>query len=363
MSSSVVSIVSRPARGDKRRAKRSKRKQLQRQITPSNRSTYVVSKPRRQRRSRRGQRTMQPALMSYINTLINPFEYPPVRLGWGTMVPTNLYTAIQRFTITASSDGYFAVFMSPTLAASSNSGYQNVSTGGAATWTPTPAYPNASAILAACSEGRIISGGIKVFPQVAATSPPGILYAGSIPATAAATLYGSTLPTLIAQSYFKVGYGATGACALIHPTDPYSFVNTLGAITGYSPTVNVTSTTPIIIGTGFPSSCSVVVEFVLNLETILGAIDASAALTNPGIMDSDTDTTMSSLFTNVETMWRTVKQYVPSSSSVNEAATNIQAVGNLYANARNVYNNANRRERQQYFAPIQGNRVIVEEME
>jgi len=293
----------------------------------------------------------------YINTLNDPFVHGPVRIGWGTMVPTNLYTATYRASMTANADGSFGVGLLPSLGNTNANIYFNNAGAGVATWTAQK-YNNGTAIAAAVNECRIVSGGIKVFPMVPGTGAPGVIYAGSIPSATASDVGAQTLNNLAAVPFLKIGYGATGACAMIHPVDPVSYEFTNLALAGYNAGTLTTSSVPLIVGLGFPASITVFVEAVLNIESV-SEFSTTAAITNPELVANDTKT-MTDYFPSIEAMWSKIKQYVPESSQVYEAATRIPDVARRARGAYNLYKTA----RSEYFGagnPV-GNQMLIEEL-
>lgn len=303
------------------------------------------------------------AVAAYINTLNNPFEYPPVKLGWGTMVPTSLYTCFGRGSFTSSStDGSFALVLDPSIG-SANAPFHIFNTTATSTASTTAGYSNATPVSAAVGEARVVSAGIKVIPMVPATSVPGVLYAGCIPGVAPNQIFGVETPTTFStMPFLDVGYGATGASAMIHPMDPVSFQFQYATDVGQVVTgTNLWDTgVAVIAGLGFPNSTIVYYEIVLNLEATNPMGIGAQAMTSPDLRDDD-GARLSSYFPSVENMWSYISRYVPKASSVAHAATEIARTVPAALNAVNQV----RRLRNDYFAG-QGliqpyNRMIIEE--
>ncbi len=279
--------------------------------------------------SRGNANALSPAVIDYVNTLRNPFEHGPVRLGWGTFVPTDVFSGIVRGSFTTNADGSFAVFLTPAWDSTAVVFQNTAAHGAASTWTGIGIMPNQASVIASSAEARIVSGGIKVLPQVAATAAPGTLFCGTIPGTSYSSITALTTDQISALYEMKVGYGATGGCALIHPVDPVSFEFQVANLQGFPGGNAFASSLPIIAGTGFPASSTVVWEAVLNIETILGVDSAPCT----GTSEISNDSHLPSLFPSIEAMWQRVRQLVPDAASVNEGAS---VLANAFMAARRV---------------------------
>jgi len=351
--------------GPYKRKPRRKQKQKKNKNRNAPISTSLVAQERYrppQRRRNNNQSASQLAVRNYINTINNPFDHGGCKLGWGTLVPTSNYTCYLRGSLTANADGSFGIGLGPSAGTSTNNIFLNNAGLAVATWTTVP-FTNQTAIATAISEARVVSGGIRCMPQVPATGVPGILYAGSLPVMSNNLMTGAAINAYTPSPHFKVGYGATGASALIHPLDPSSFFFSLLPATGYAAGTIYDSSAAMILGTNFPASTIVYYEIVLNIEAITSYTSESSALTSPDL--NNDDTSLSSYFPSVESMWKTVKRYCPTAAHVNTATSTIRDVsriGNAAAFAYNSYN-VNRRQRQEYFRIPQQNRVVIEEME
>jgi hypothetical protein len=293
---------------------------------------------------------LSPCVTSYINTLNNPFEFPGQKLGFGTMVPTQLATGYIRGSFATNTDGSFAIFLQPGLNYTANSVIYNVSGVGGTTWNNGGTYSNAQAVSLLMQEARIVSAGIKVLPQVPATSPPGVIYAGSVASATYNQLTAATPMGLAVSPFLRVGYGATGASACAHPVDPVSYQFVPQMITGFGAASTYTSSTPVIVGIGFPVSTIVYFEAVVNLEGIGNYSNESQAIQNPEVRDESSTGKLSETFASIEQMWSTISSYVPTSATINEAATTmapiVRGAASLYARSRNRgYGSA----RQQYY--------------
>jgi hypothetical protein len=257
---------------------------------------------------------------AYVNTLRDPFECPAVRLGWGTFVPSSLFMAYARGNFATNADGSFALVLSPTLNSTGNALYTNLSGAAGTTWSGVP-YSNAAAITAASTAGRIVSGGVRIIPQVPATQAPGVIYAGSIPSASYNEIVtGQSVNALITSPCLDIGRGSSGASAMMRPIDPSSFIFNQLVLNGYPTGTSYDMSVPVICGTGFPANTQVWYECILNLETTLGVSTASQLYTNPEIRMID-QPTVASEHTNVESMWSRIINLMPTSSSIDAASS------------------------------------------
>jgi hypothetical protein len=261
-----------------------------------------------------------PYFRQYLCTIENPFECPPIKLGWGTLQPTQLYTYVLRGVITANADGSFAIAQFPT-GGSVTPGLSFCSAGaGTATWTHGSAYTNGTAISGSLNQMRVVSGGIRVTPQIAATAAPGVLYAGSIPSVTQANLETATINTLAGSQYVKLGYGSLGASAIILPNDDSAFEFSNANVGGGTGNL-YSSSSPLIFGIGLPASCSVYYEAVLNIEGISAITAASSALTNPGLQPWNGPTLADAGATSTDHVLNLLAHLLPCAGCVRQAAS------------------------------------------
>jgi len=322
----------------------------------------IQATPRPKRRNRRQQRNpftaMNPLMKGYADTLRDPFSYPGVRIGFGTMVPTMLGTLYNRFTVPCAADGTIAFFLQPSAA---NGVWVN-GVGGVTTVFTAFGWQNSTAIQALGTEARVISGGLRIIPQVAATAAPGIAYAGLFPSATTNTF--NTLPMnyWIGAPNATMGFANTGVSATIRPVDPTSFAFLGSNMTGLSPTTYSPSSTVAVYMSGLPAGTICVVEAVMNLEII------QSAANNATVVGYDQNTndqpTLADAFPSLDAVWSTVKQHLPSALNINSGfATAANTIGHVARAA-----SAARYLRSSYFAN-QGdrslsrtNRVMIEEL-
>jgi hypothetical protein len=290
-----------------------------------------------------------------------------MRLGWGTMVPTLLSCAYLRGSIAVNAtDGSFAIAMLPTLGLTNNPIFLQNSGAGTGTWSST-SFTNAAAIGTTIFEARPVSGGIKVVPQVAATSVPGVIYAMSLPTATTNQITASTPNALSAFYGAKFGFGSLGASAVVRPVDPNSFIFEAAGVAGYIGTSTIASTVPVIVGLGFPIGTTIFYECKLNLEGIAAFSDAGA-ISNPGTRtDSDSDT-LASAFPNIEVMWNTIKQWLPDAATVDSVSQGLAATIPAVTRGARTAAALHRALRPMpnpsaaYFAPYPANRMLIEEV-
>jgi hypothetical protein len=131
-----------------------------------------------------------------------------------------------------------------------------------------------------------------------------------------------------------MGRAAEGACALVRSVDPYSFTFTVTNVSG-SASQNAYSSSPCIVLTGLPASCTILVEAILNVESISGFQTAGQALTNPEIVPNNRST-LADVYSNVEQLVRAASQYIPTGAQINTAASLMRMAGSVGRRIENV---------------------------
>lgn len=247
---------------------------------------------------------------AYVDSLNNPFENQGCKLGWGCMVPTNIVTAYAKGSTNANADGScaFSLIPNPSQFIQVANGGVNVSfatVGGAASAT------DATAIDANFVSGRVISGGIRAYPNIAMTSAPGVCYVGSIPALQFQQAQALTPQDLSGSPFLKQFRAYEGGTAVARPQDTVSFdfvTKNVSASTVYGTTDDLPVSTPFICFTGIGNATSVYYEACINVEVISKSVHGSTALTfndkaQPG-------KTLSDYWASAERMWSAVKPLV-----------------------------------------------------
>lgn len=313
----------------------------------------VTVRNRRQRNSNPPKISSQSAALGcYLRTLSDPWQYGPCRIGFGTMVPTQLGTAYFRGIVASNADGSIGVALIPSV----GNGLYVANAGAAvATWSNS-VFPNASSLQAISGEYRVVSAGLRLLPLVPGTAAPGIGYAASVPSLSISQITGTAPNGFIGNPQFHVGYAASGASAISLPVDPVSFqfLNSIQA--GYGVNNSVASSTPMIILTGLPGATNVLIEAVLNLEGLM-TYNSTGALNTPG--QADDQPTLSDYFPSLDNMWSQAKRAIPSPVAIADGLNNMARIavgaGRLVHTARQI--------RQQFFPVLQtANRLTIEEV-
>lgn len=254
----------------------------------------------------------------YINTLNDPFEYGPCRLGFGTLCPTNLYTGYFRSTFTLNADGSGALVLAPCVGSSSGSLLINTGTATSAAWSLGSGFVDRTAIGNSATEGRVVSIGLRAIPQVAATSVPGVIACGQLNSVVfnqgVATM---NTADLLALPQLRVGVGALGGTACGRPIDPasYTFLRTTitGDTNGLAGTTVYGYGAPVIVFSSFAASTNVFVEGVINVETTQpSTFGSNTAMEQSG----SSQETVADTSPSIESMWSKIKTHVSSAGTV-----------------------------------------------
>jgi hypothetical protein len=160
---------------------------------PASVTTVVTGTPRKRRRRNRNKRRNRrstisrslytPDFLAYVNTLNDPFDFPPVPLGMGSLMPTRLGTAYLRQQFTLNADGSAQIWINPQavlLSAASVSAVEggffslsNAAFAAVPTFTVTSAAANIVALNQDFDQARVISCGVRIFPSVPMTAATG----------------------------------------------------------------------------------------------------------------------------------------------------------------------------------------------
>jgi len=157
----------------------------------------------------------------YYKTLVDPFEYSGVRLGWGCMVPTTIAQAYIRGTAQSNIDGSLTILALPQAV---NTGLFWSSSHSTVNFSGTINSTDSAAIAASFSMGRVISIGVKAIPSVALTSAPGFCYAGALPFSTANNLALLSTDDFVALPTTNFCGTAIGGCSSTgRPIDVFSY--------------------------------------------------------------------------------------------------------------------------------------------
>jgi len=250
----------------------------------------------------------------YFNSLVDPFEHPGVRLGWGCLVPSTIVSAYIRSTTTANADGSLAFAILPAVTSGilvGNAG-ANVNLAGGAT----SAFTNTAAVIANASEGRVISVGVRAVPSIAFTSAPGVAYCGASVPTNYNDFSLLTPTDLASLPTSHATLASKGASSVGRPVDPDSFifhipvVDNVGYTGAANNAVDIPFSVPYISFIGLPANAVVIFEIVLNIE-VLSKIGHAASTVLPAQGQTGLMGTLASVWNNIESMWNSVSSLLP----------------------------------------------------
>lgn len=297
----------------------------------------------------------------YLKCLSNPFNCPPVRAGFGCMVPTELHSAYLRTNIVTASDGSFTAFVLPnpqnlflwtfagfaTPVTTANSGFSQSG--------------NCEVIKNLSNSSRTLAMGVRIYPMIPATVAPGVIQIGCAPrvsladvvaptdtsgpnSTDSAPLFNREAQYVTQLPYLREHMARPGGTDFIQctwrPTDNkdfeftdcdsknIKFINT-GGYQPFCPTTNTTSGAPalldtqgsflVVSGQSLPASTTIFVEIILHIETTSSTtlIDqADTASIQPSVADTGN-------FPTMESMYRSIAPYLPSVDTVVGAAQSL----------------------------------------
>lgn len=297
-----------------------RRKQAKQQTTTTISSSPAPAKRRSRNRSRNST-SLHPLLRDYISCCANPWDCPPVRSGFGTAAPTQVAQAFLRADITVNADGTFSTALLPLMGSGTRSGILFNSSGFASTTWNNYDFINNAMLTQMFETARVVGFGIRVLPMIAATDPPGLLFAAST-SLLAEDFYGTSILTPAqAQNLpnVKIGSGRNGAKAVGMPEDYGAFSFDLRTISGINYAsaserlLPVAHTVPVISGTGFKAGTLISAEYCLCIEglprrsagaqnMLRGVEMQSASLVNTG--------------TSVDGVLRTLRQALPAATTV-----------------------------------------------
>jgi len=259
----------------------------------------VVSKrKRRNRRSKqsRGDNISAGALgfsKAYANLLNNPFDFEPMPIGLGTLIPTKVATAVLKgnFTVNAT-DGSFQFVLNPSLV----SLFSPSATSGAfvafdnSGFSTTPSYNvgapnNRSAIVGSFDQLRVLAAGIRLFALQAQTAAPGILYAGNIAPGNSTTSNGLVPGSNPSAAGFTASIISNfPPMEMSKGYDPIQVVYRPAELSDYDfdtfdkSVTTVTNQVPVqvVVGSGFPATTVIYYDVVVHYEGYDSQVGGSA---------------------------------------------------------------------------------------
>jgi hypothetical protein len=258
---------------------------------------------------------------AYFKTLVDPFENAAPKLGWGCMVPSQVTQGYARFNEATNADGSIAIIVLPCITSGiqvNNSGSTGV------TWVPA-SYGNGPAINANFSEGRVVSVGVRVVPDLAMTSPPGAIYTGATVASNWNNVLSlspndfKNLPT----THMSRGYD--GGSSTGRPVDPDSFtfftyvVNASGfGGDATSQDASLPFSVPYIVYQASTSAAiQMIVEVVINIEATQ-IIGHTVSTIMPD--DGNAQPRLCDYWPSFESMWGRIRNSLPHPGRAGEAA-------------------------------------------
>jgi len=304
----------------------------------------VLRKPKKQMRRKTKKSAKGSLLNQYVACLNDPFEQAPVRLGFGTFIPTTVVTGYGRTSINTNAiDGSFSIVGFPSVVGTV---ITNVA-GNAATptWVSSDCS-NATNIIGSYGAGRVIAFGVRIFPMIAATSPPGMIALGLAPSAGSpggVTLFGSNSTANLFNQPFMNIHKATSNCSgalqvLWRPEDvsdmefdrnqamSRAFSISGGTITG----VNDTGPVICIAGQGLPLSTSLWYEFVVHIEATASLTPGAAASTTTD--DAETTVRGQGQVTSLENTFSTVmSKLAPLSGAITDAVPYMSFAARAYS--------------------------------
>jgi hypothetical protein len=243
--------------------------------------------------------------MCYLRVLEDPFNNPPCKLGYNTMVPTALATATFRSNIAASSDGSIAICVSPFIGTndtSNTAGFHYNNSGNSGTVWTHAAWLNAATILPLSTEARVVSVALKAFPIVAATATPPISYCGALVGKSIFTVTGQSPGLMLTSPTLQKFIGVNELMARGRTVDNQAFEFLVNTMSGHATNVFSTSTPAIVIN-GLPASATISVEATLHIEYVPSTFGSDATTNPQGNQGPDPDN-VSTLFGSLEEMYR-----------------------------------------------------------
>lgn len=279
-------------------------------VKPKQLKTRQAAKPKQPKAKRKVVQPSRPRLAGspaqfkeFINTLNDPFNHGPVKLGFGCMTSSQTATAYYRGSFTANADGSFAVFMAPSCAFSADPIQTNASGISGTTWIGHQ-FTNKTAIQAAYQSARVVSGGIRVFCRQALTSAPGILFSGSLPSCTIAQAVALSPTAISNNQMFEMGSSISGATALTRPTSLQAYEFSPQTLDCGIYEIHPNSTV-FVSGLGLPASTPIYYEAVLNFEALCCNVGTGMLLAaqepSPGLTD---------YFPSLDQLWSATKNFI-----------------------------------------------------
>lgn len=297
---------------------------------------------------------------AYMRCLADPFNNPPVRAGFGCLVPSQVHTAYYRGSFNTGTDGAFTIAVLPNYF--NFLCYQHAVSTALPVGTSSNVYASANKIILnnLCNGSRPLAMGLRIIPMIPATATPGIIALGCAPrcaladavdlngtlAAAATGLFNQPTTTVIQAPYLREHMARPGGADFFQvtwrPTDgrDFEFTDEDAAIiapgaTGTDAAFWNVSTVPIgspvdtqgsfllACGQGLNggSTTTFYIEACFHFESIAtsrAVANLDADNIQPSLADAGTHSTFESLY-------RSVRGSLPSVDQVAGAATSLLA--------------------------------------
>jgi len=300
----------------------------------------------------------------YFKCLIDPFNCPPLRAGFGCMVPTQLHTAYLRGSFLVSSDGSYSLFLLPNpnnFLYITNALYSSNPLG--ATTTPLNAA-NVGVLNAMYDQTRTIAMGLRLYPMIAATSVPGVISLGCSPRSDATDLVAQSVTTATASGLFNRATSYVSQMPYLRehiarpssldyfqitwrPTDIKDFEFSIGDTPLFASNPGAVTTSPIYClesnqnsgfvprstdsqgsflvscGQGLPPGASIYFEAVLHLESI----DSTSSIATTDATNTSPSASVASegVYPTMESYYRSLLSILPTVDTVAGTATSLLA--------------------------------------
>lgn len=279
-------------------SKKNNRKGIVKTVTKTVTTPPLGTPSRRRRRRRsRGQNGQVGSIVGksamlrrYADLLNDPFSVAPVKLGFGTMVPTTTATLYWRGILTTASDGTLSIAVFPGVNGSNCGVFSNAglfTTG--VNWAQNQ-WANSSAVTGmGLQQIRFLGMGLRAYTNSGLNIQPGIWFVGSVPSTYPGAVTAQSASQLVTLPALKPGVTRTGARAVSRPQDNSSYEFTVAATppSGYLASHSI----PMIVIQNSAGASSIYVEAVCHIEGIEGLgsetanIFGESTAPEPGLSD------------------------------------------------------------------------------
>lgn len=335
-----------------------------------------VTVPKRRKRKNRKvnpSRGLSTYSNAYMDCLSNPFTCPPVRAGFGCLVPSQIRTAYKRSSFTTASDGSFSLFVLPNA---NNMLLLNLNTFNATQTGATGSLnvaANTSPLDQLINSTRTLAMGIRLFPMIAATAVPGVISLGCAPrmslgdaiengATVAVAnstgIFNSSTNVISNLPYLREHIARPSSLDFFQltwrPTDVKDFEFSDGDVpvvlaqtnASYAPFYQVTYSNQslanfgdtqgsflVATGQGLPASAVIYYEIVLHEECIASAksiVSVDSMNSAPSLADTGSHSSFESFYRSIQGHLPTVDQVAGVASSLMSSPT-VRSLASNYA--------------------------------